>query len=162
MKHIRNCLIAMVLLGVGAVMVFYVPGLFWWRAQTTSMVVAAPAYQLALAAEKHRSLRGEYPAALAEFRALTNSDGFAYIEMIQDGAARIGRPLPDVICVPPDARADQGAMLVLSGPDARVEIYPGGQVGLSENLAGRMDNVPDWVRVVDSTVRDEEGGSIPR
>jgi hypothetical protein len=99
-------------------------------------LVTTPALALACAVEGYRAERGVYPASPEAYEQLLqarDSDTTCLSE-IRRASLRLGDPVAEVLLPSEPSEAGMVPLVVVSGPEARVEVYPGYRVGISQCL----------------------------
>ena len=137
---------------------FFLPGQLYWQDHRGFRTVTAPARILSVLVEDFRAVHGRYPRTLEEYGQLGAGQGRGrpYLESLLSGP-RIGHRLTEVIVTDPSNADPSAPLLVVSGGAARVEIYRGGRVGMTENLRPypRGEPPPAWLTILPS---DQQSG----
>jgi len=122
----------------------------WHKCDVERRVLVMPAQRLAEAVERFHAAKARYPATVDELRSLRDTDGQPALAALIDGAKRHEVDLVGVRIPKPGAGARR-VLAVISGPQGRIEILPGGVARLSNGLAGHC--LPEgakrgsWVRI---------------
>lgn len=129
-----------------------------------------PAHELAWAAQKVKQKTGAYPKTETAFSALVDAQGKSLVTAVATAMAASGHEAYSQFAgagsggLPPGARPtpadpvgrDPSALYTFEGSSHRLQILPGGRVGVTAQLAPAVGSRPSWLKVTE-TVEEPEG-----